>query len=51
MTLLKLGIPFKKIQQKTRIDDWFLRQIKDLIDLENKLQKFDINSITYELII
>ena len=47
---IKLGIPFKKIQQKTRIDDWFLRQIKDLIDLENKLQKFDINSITYELL-
>ena len=44
---IKLGIPFKKIQQKTRIDDWFLRQIKDLIDLENKLQKFAINSITY----
>ena len=31
---IKLGIPFKKIQQKTRIDDWFLRQIKDLIDLD-----------------
>ena len=46
---IKLGIPFKKIQQKTRIDDWFLRQIKDLIDLENKLQKFDINNIPYEL--
>ena len=47
---IKLGIPFKKIQQKTRIDGWFLRQIKDLIDLENKLQKFDINSITYDLL-
>ena len=46
---IKLGIPFKKIQQKTRIDDWFLRQIKDLIDLENKLQKFDINTIPYDL--
>ena len=46
---IKLGIPFKKIQQKTRIDDWFLRQIKDLRDLENKLQKFDINNIPYEL--
>ena len=31
---IKLGIPFKKIKEKTRIDDWFLRQIKDLIDLE-----------------
>ena len=28
----------KKIQQKTKIDDWFLRQIKDLIDLENKIK-------------
>jgi carbamoyl-phosphate synthase large subunit len=46
---IKLGIPFKKIQQKTRIDDWFLRQIKDLLDLENKLENFTIENISYEL--
>ena len=42
---IKLGIPFKKIKEKTRIDDWFLRQIKDLIDLEKKISGFNIDSI------
>ena len=46
---IKLGIPFKKIKEKTRIDDWFLRQIKDLIDLEKKVSSFDINSISKDL--
>ena len=45
----KLGIPFKKIQEKTRIDDWFLRQIKDLIDLEGEIGKFTIQNITSDL--
>ena len=47
---IKLGIPFKKIKEKTRIDDWFLRQIKDLIDLEKKISAFDINSISKDLL-
>ena len=46
---IKLGIPFKKIQQKTRIDDWFLRQIKDLIDLENKIKQFNLQDIPFDL--
>tara|TARA_B100001287_G_scaffold119673_1_gene100818 strand:+ start:132 stop:2948 length:2817 start_codon:yes stop_codon:yes gene_type:complete len=47
---IKLGIPFKKIKDKTRIDDWFLRQIKDLIDLEKKISKFNIKSIEKDLL-
>ena len=47
---IRLGIPFKKIKEKTRIDDWFLRQIKDLIDLEKKISAFDINSISKDLL-
>ena len=47
---IKLGIPFKKIKEKTRIDDWFLRQIKDLIDLEKKIGKFTISNIPKELL-
>ena len=45
---IKLGVPFKKIKEKTRIDDWFLRQIKDLIDLEKKIGKFTISDIPKE---
>src|SRR5690554_7351535 len=26
---IKLGIPFKRIQEKTKIDEWFLRQIEE----------------------
>ena len=47
---IKLGTPFKKIKEKTRIDDWFLRQIKDLLDLEKKISKFTISDIPKELL-
>ena len=47
---IKLGIPFRKIKEKTRIDDWFLRQIKDLIDLEKKIGNYTISDIPKELL-
>ncbi len=47
---IKLGIPFKKIKEKTRIDDWFLRQIEELISLEREIEKFKIDTITKELL-
>ena len=43
---IKLGIPFKTIKEKTRIDDWFLRQIEDLIKLERVIEKESIQSIS-----
>ncbi|MFK8045810.1 MAG: carbamoyl-phosphate synthase large subunit [Crocinitomicaceae bacterium] len=46
---IKLGIPFKTIKEKTKIDNWFLRQIEELINLEKVIGKFDINSISKEL--
>ena len=47
---IKLGIPFKTIQEKTKIDFWFLKQIEDLILLENKIEKFTLDSIPRELL-
>ena len=47
---IKLGIPFKTIQEKTRIDIWFLRQIEDLIKLERRIEKFTIGNIPRELL-
>ena len=47
---IKLGIPFKKIKEKTRIDDWFLRQIEDLINTEKKIAKFTIDNISKEIL-
>jgi carbamoyl-phosphate synthase large subunit len=46
---IKLGIPFKTIQEKTRIDHWFLKQIEDMILTEKRIEKFDINTIPRDL--
>ena len=46
----KLGIPFKTIQQLTRIDTWFLKQIEELVVLESEIQKYTLDTIPRELI-
>lgn len=46
---MKLGIPFKTIQEKTRIDPWFLRQIDEMVLLERKMEKFTIQTLPKEL--
>ena len=46
---IKLGIPFKKIVEKTKIDIWFLKQIEDLIKLERRIEKYRLDSIPKEL--
>lgn len=47
---IKLGIPFKTIQEKTRIDSWFLRQIEEMIHLEKKIEKFTIGNISKDML-
>ncbi len=47
---IKLGIPFKTICEKTRIDIWFLKQIEELIQLERKIEKHSLQSIPSELL-
>jgi carbamoyl-phosphate synthase large subunit len=46
---IKLGIPFKTIQEKTRIDFWFLKQIEELIQLERKIEKFNLETLPKDL--
>ncbi|MGF1637020.1 MAG: carbamoyl-phosphate synthase large subunit [Cyclobacteriaceae bacterium] len=46
----KLGIPFKTIQNLTKIDKWFLAQIEDLIHFESEVHKFTIDSLSYEML-
>jgi carbamoyl-phosphate synthase large subunit len=46
---IKLGIPFKKIVEKTKIDIWFLKQIEDLIKLERRIEKYSLDSIPKDL--
>ncbi|MDB9931384.1 carbamoyl-phosphate synthase large subunit [Flavobacteriales bacterium] len=47
---IKLGIPFKTIKELTKIDDWFLRQIEDLINTEKRIQKHSLADIPKELL-
>ena len=47
---IKLGIPFKTIHEKTKIDVWFLKQIEDLIKLERRIEKFHLGNIPKDLL-
>ena len=47
---IKLGIPFKTIQEKTKIDFWFLKQIEDLIKLERKIEKYHLDTLPKDLL-
>ncbi|MFM7387917.1 MAG: carbamoyl-phosphate synthase large subunit, partial [Bacteroidota bacterium] len=47
---LKLGIPFKTVMEKTKIDPWFLRQIEDLIKTERRIEQFNISNLPSELL-
>lgn len=39
---IRLGVPLQTIQKLTRIDPWFLKQIKRLVKYENQLIKFNV---------
>jgi carbamoyl-phosphate synthase large subunit len=47
---IKLGIPFKRIFEKTKIDIWFLKQIEELIKLERKIEKYSLETLPKELL-
>ena len=48
---LKIGIPIKRIKKITGIDNWFLRQIAELIRVENKISMNNISSLGPELLL
>jgi len=39
---LRLGVPISTVQRLTKIDPWYLKQIKKLVNLENKLGQYNI---------
>jgi carbamoyl-phosphate synthase large subunit len=47
---IKLGIPFKRIVEKTKIDIWFLKQIDELIKLERKIEKYSLETLPKDLL-
>ena len=47
---IKLGIPFKTIHEKTKIDYWFLKQIEDLILFEKRVESHTLESLPREIL-
>jgi carbamoyl-phosphate synthase large subunit len=47
---IKLGIPFKRIFEKTKIDIWFLKQIDELIKLERKIENYTLETLPKDLL-
>jgi carbamoyl-phosphate synthase large subunit len=39
---LRLGVPVKTVQKLTRIDPWYINQIKKLVKMEDKLDRFNV---------
>ncbi len=39
---LRLGVPEKTIHKLTRIDPWFIRQIRQLVKMEQKLMRYNV---------
>ncbi|MCA0363269.1 MAG: carbamoyl-phosphate synthase large subunit [Bacteroidetes bacterium] len=44
----KAGLSFNTIQKLTKIDKWFLRQIEEMVQLENKMETYSIQDVPYE---
>lgn len=47
---LRHGMEIEEIFRLSKIDPWFLHNIKQIIDLENQIKEFNINSIPEELL-
>ncbi len=39
---LRLGVPRKTIQKLTKIDLWFINQIKRLVDYETQVMRYNV---------
>ena len=47
---IKLGIPFKTIYDKTKIDPWFLHQIDELISIERTMGKHTLDTLPRDVL-
>ena len=48
---MRIGIPLKKIYNITKIDYWFLNQIEELVNLERKIESYNIKSLPTPLLL
>lgn len=47
----KLGLSFNTIQNLTKIDKWFLRQIEELIEIEKEIEQYELEELPRELLL
>src|SRR5690606_15604759 len=47
----KAGLSFNTIQNLTKIDKWFLRQIEEMVVLEGQIQKYHLSEIPQDLLL
>ena len=48
---MQMGIPLRRIHEITRIDMWFLRQIYELVQLQEEIEKHNLDSLPRELLL
>jgi carbamoyl-phosphate synthase large subunit len=48
---IQAGIPLKRINEITKIDMWFLKQYEELHHLEMEISKYNIDSLSKELLL
>ncbi|MCX7650622.1 MAG: carbamoyl-phosphate synthase large subunit [Flavobacteriales bacterium] len=48
---LKLGLPVSTIHKVTRIDPWFLREMEELIHLEQELKKYTVDTVPRDILL
>lgn len=48
---IQAGIPLSSIQEITKIDKWFLNQFTELHALEKEISRFDVSSLTRDLLL
>ena len=46
----RLGLSIEEVFQHSKVDPWFLYQIKDLIEIEEKMKKMTIKSFSSEIL-
>lgn len=48
---IQMGIPLSRIYEITKIDMWFLKQYEELLALETEISKYELETLTYELLL
>ncbi|MCS7136270.1 MAG: carbamoyl-phosphate synthase large subunit [Nitrososphaerota archaeon] len=47
---IRLGMSIDEIYELTKIDRWFIRKIKNIVDMENELSKYTVETIPKEVL-